>query len=162
VLCISTKGRYSTRILVLLASLADESTMTKHEIATAEALTPGYVQQLMTPLQAAGLVMSHRGKQGGFKLARSPETITVAEALRATEGELRLVACHDGENCDRVATCPTRLVWVEAANLMQNFFGQTTIAQLAERAKEMAVPTVPVATAAGSSPAAGEEKGVRA
>jgi hypothetical protein len=45
---------------------------------------------------------------------------------------------------------------------MQNFFGQTTIAQLAERAKEMAVPTVPVATAAGSSPAAGEEKGVRA
>jgi DNA-binding IscR family transcriptional regulator len=62
VLCISKKGRYSTRILMLLASLADESTMTKHEIAAAEALTPGYVQQLMTPLQAAGLVMSHRGK----------------------------------------------------------------------------------------------------
>ena len=134
--------------------------MTKYEIATSEGLTPGYVQQLMTPLQAAGLVMSHRGKQGGFKLARSPETITVAEALRATEGELRLVACHDGDNCDRVATCPTRPVWVEAANLMQNFFRQTTISQLAERAKEMAVPKGPAASVAGPSPAVGEEKGV--
>ena len=161
-LCISTKGRYATRILVLLASLEAETTMTKYEIATSEALTPGYVQQLMTPLQAAGLVMSHRGKQGGFKLARSPETITVAEALRATEGELHLVACHNGDNCDRVATCPTRPVWVEAANLMQNFFRQTTISQLAERAKEMAVPMEPAASAAGPSPADRDEKGVRA
>ena len=67
-LCISTKGRYATRILVLLACLAPDATLTKHEIADFEGLTPGYVQQLMTPLQAAGLVMSYRGKQGGFKL----------------------------------------------------------------------------------------------
>ena len=88
----------------------------------------------MGSLQAAGLVLSYRGKQGGFKLARSPHLITVADAVRVMEGEIRLAPCHDGENCDRIPTCPTRSTWVEAASLLQTFFEQTTIAQLAERA----------------------------
>jgi len=69
VFCISTKGRYSTRILVLLAMAGPDKILTKNEIAELEGLTPGYVQQLTSYLQTAGLVVSYRGKQGGFKLA---------------------------------------------------------------------------------------------
>ena len=160
-MCISTKGRYATRILVLLAGLAPDEIRTKQEIADSEGLTPGYVQQLMTPLQAAGLVMSHRGKQGGFKLARSPETVTVAEALRVMEGECRLVPCHDGENCNRIAICPTRPMWVEAATVLENYFRQTTIADLAERASILAGTAGQVAIPVGTARTCPEEKGVR-
>jgi Rrf2 family protein len=160
-LCISTKGRYATRILVLLACQARDATLTKHEIADSEGLTPGYVQQLMTPLQAAGLVTSYRGKQGGFKLARSGETITLVEVLRVMEGAIRLVPCHDGENCDRITNCATRPVWMEAAALLNDFFRQITIADLAERAKELAGAPEEVAIASGTAPAGAEEKGVR-
>ncbi len=119
---------------------------TKGEIAALEGLTTGYVQQLMGSLQAAGLVASYRGKQGGFKLARAPHTITVADAVRVMEGEIRLAPCHDGNNCERIPTCPTRSTWVEAASVLEEFFEQTTIAQLAQRAQESAAQRKDVGT----------------
>jgi Rrf2 family protein len=130
-LCISSKGRFATRILVLLASGDPDRVHSKAEIAALEGLTTGYVQQLMGNLQAAGLVISHRGKQGGFKLARAPQSITVAEALRVMEGEIHLAPCHDGQNCDKIPDCPTRSTWIEAASILEGFFEETTIAQLA-------------------------------
>jgi Rrf2 family protein len=130
-LCISSKGRYATRILVLLASGDLDKVYSKTEIAALEGLTTGYVQQLMGTLQAAGLVVSYRGKQGGFRLARDPQSITVAEALRALEGAIRLAPCHDGQNCDKIPGCPTRSTWVDAASVLEHFFEQSTIAELA-------------------------------
>lgn len=122
----------------MLASGAADRIYTKTEIAAREGLTTGYVQQLMGPLQGAGLVLSYRGKQGGFRLAHPPHLITVADAIGVVEGQIRLAPCHDGENCDRIPTCPTRSTWVEAASLLQEFFERTTIAQLAERAQQLA------------------------
>jgi Rrf2 family cysteine metabolism transcriptional repressor len=138
-LCISSKARYAAMILVSLASGAPERIYTKAEIAGFEGLTTGYVQQLMGSLQAAGLVLSHRGNQGGFQLARAPHLITVADVVRVMEGEIHLAPCHEGGNCDRIPTCPTRSTWVEAASVLEAFFEQTTIAQLAERAQETAL-----------------------
>jgi len=138
-LCISSRGRYATRILVLLASGDGETMYTKGEIAAAEGLTTGYVQQLMGSLQAAGLVLSHRGKQGGFKLAHDPHTITVSDVVHVMEGEIRLAPCHDGDHCDRVSDCPTRATWVGAAAVLDDYFQQITIAQLAEQAEQLAV-----------------------
>jgi Rrf2 family protein len=161
-LCISTKGRYATRILTLLAGQPSDTTLSKHEIAAAIGLTPGYVQQLMTPLQAAGLVASVRGKQGGFKLARSPETVTVAEALRIMEGEVRLAPCYAEKSCDQIATCPTRPIWLEAATVFENYFRQFTIADLAERAVVLAGAKQPAVSATENAPARAEKKGVHA
>jgi Rrf2 family protein len=137
-LCISSKGRYATRILVLLACGGADRMYTKAEIAAAEGLTTGYVQQLMGSLQGDGLVVSFRGKQGGFRLARAPHLITVADVVRALEGDIRLAPCHDGGNCERIVVCPTRETWVEASFVLEGFFEQVTIAQLAERAEQLA------------------------
>jgi Rrf2 family protein len=145
-LCISSKGHHATRILVLLASGGTDRIYTKTEIAALEGLTTGYVQQLMGSLHTGGLIVSYRGKQGGFKLAHPAHLMTVADAVRVVEGEIRLAACHDGENCERIPTCPTRSTWVEAASLLQTFFEQTTIAQLAERARMLAAQREDVGT----------------
>ena len=70
---ISTRGRYATRIMVLLASDPSRSSINKFQIAEAEGISPAYVQQLLMALRTSGLVVSHRGRGGGFSLARAPE-----------------------------------------------------------------------------------------
>jgi Rrf2 family protein len=132
--CLSSRGRFATRILVLLAGGPETKSVTKQEIADSEGMTPAYVQQLMGNLQSAGLVTGFRGRQGGFRLARPPQSITVGETLRVMEGCIHLAPCQDGQNCDRIESCPTRDVWLGAGDLLRDYFERTTIAELAERA----------------------------
>ncbi len=129
---ISTRGRYATRIVVLLAWAASQTPLNKFQIAEAEAVSPAYVQQLMMALRLAGLVVSHRGRAGGFSLSRSPATITVSDVLKAVEGEVMPAPCRETGHCNRMATCPTRPVWEKAAELLDELFVTTTIASLAE------------------------------
>ena len=130
---ISTKGRYSVRILALMASQPRGHLFNKHEIAEAEGIPPAYVQQLMMTLRAAGFVNSHRGKVGGFTLARNPETITVGEVLRASEGPIEMAPCLGMEECEREPQCPTKALWKRAGDLLIDLFGGVTISALVER-----------------------------
>ncbi len=143
---ISTRGRYATRIIVLLASEPGLSSMTKYQIADAEAITPAYVQQLLTALRLAGLVKSHRGREGGFSLARSPETITVADVLRVVEGKVMPAPCQGTDHCGRAATCPTRPLWQKAAQLLDDLFAGTTITDLITEQAAAHPPVHPDAT----------------
>lgn len=132
-MAVSTKGRYSVRIMAFLASKPSDHVVTKIEIAAAEGTSPQYVQQLMTQLGVAGLVNSRRGRHGGFLLARPPESITVANVLRAAEGEVQLVPCRSAVDCVRAADCPARPMWMRATELVEEVFQGTTIAQLVSR-----------------------------
>ena len=128
---ISTRGRYASRIMVLLASRPQGALLTKHEIARSEAITPAYVEQLMMALKLAGLVASHRGRAGGFSLARDPESISIADVLRAVEGIITVAPCNDIQACVRASSCPTRGVWMQASLLLNELFEGATIAGLA-------------------------------
>jgi len=128
---ISTRGRYATRMMVQLASVYPDGSLTKYQIAENEAISPGYVQQLTMALRLAGLVVSVRGREGGFKLARAPETITVSDILKAVEGEIMPAPCRTPGHCLRADSCPTRPVWDRAAVLLENLFSSTTVADLA-------------------------------
>ena len=130
---ISTRGRYATRMTVLLAAQSPGASMTKTEIADAEGISAGYVQQLMMALRLAGIVDSHRGREGGFSLARSADQITVADVLRAVEGDVMPAPCQGGGHCERSDDCPTRPVWEEAAGMLNDLFSRTSIATLAQR-----------------------------
>jgi Rrf2 family transcriptional regulator, iron-sulfur cluster assembly transcription factor len=130
---ISTRGRYSLRILIMMAAQPQGHMSTKQEIAKAEALPPAYIQQLMMTLRTSGFVASHRGRVGGFTLARAAESITVADVLRATEGPIVPAPCLGNETCEREPSCPARPMWMRAAQLLEEFFGGVTVADLVER-----------------------------
>jgi len=118
---------------VLLATRASGGPVTKHDIAEAEAISPDYVQQIMMRLKAGGLVRSHRGRGGGFSVARDPETISISDVLVAMEGRVAPAPCGAPESCDRADTCPTRDVWMRATQLLEGLFEGVTIAGLAGR-----------------------------
>jgi Rrf2 family protein len=127
---IPTRGRYSVHILQMMATRPPGQVLTKQDISQAEGLSPGYVQQLMMILKAAGFVTSRRGKAGGFILARPPERITVAQVLKACEGPITPSPCV-AVTCAREEGCRTHLLWVRAVETLDDLFGRTTIADLA-------------------------------
>jgi Rrf2 family cysteine metabolism transcriptional repressor len=134
---VSTKGRYAARIVLYLALHESKEPIRKQEIAKAEALSPDYVEQILMKLKTADLVRSHRGKRGGFTLARRPAAITVTDILEATEGPINLVGCEE-DDCQRISACATKTIWDEATASLAKVFGSHTIADLAVVASEMA------------------------
>jgi Rrf2 family protein len=133
-LTLSTKGRYASRIMVYLASRTDQSKPARRqEIAEAEGISLDYVEQILMKLKAALLVNSHRGAKGGHSLGRDPESITVADVLTATEGDLTLSPCLT-EPCERMSACVVRPIWERANAALKNVFVSVTIAELAKQA----------------------------
>lgn len=107
---ISTRGRYAARIMVCLAGHAEAGGMTKYDIAEAEGMTPDYVAQILMRLKSADLVVSRRGKKGGFALAKPAGEISMADVLNASEGPLELAPCVR-RPCRRAVSCVTKDVW---------------------------------------------------
>jgi Rrf2 family transcriptional regulator, cysteine metabolism repressor len=149
-MALTTRGRYATRILICLARRRGERPATKHEIGRSEGISPNYVEQIMVRLRAARLVRSHRGRGGGFDLARDAARITLAQVLRAVEGPVAPAPCLVGP-CPRAATCPARPVWRKTARAIERVLEQTTIAQMAQGKARAAKPAPPAPVRARSA-----------
>ncbi len=133
---LSTRGRYATRALLELALRPGDNPATLKDIAQRQQISIRYLEHLITPLVAAGIVRSMRGPKGGIALARSPQEIRLSEVIQLLEGSTAPVECLDNPGvCDRSATCVTRDVWGELRKAMDNVLGSTTIADLVERQK---------------------------
>ena len=90
---ISTKGRYALRIMIDLSHQKSGEPVSLRSIAERQEITLKYMESIMTQLLRAGLVVSVRGKSGGYHLTRQPKEYTVYEILRASEGDLSTVQC---------------------------------------------------------------------
>ena len=110
---LSTRGRYGTRIMLDLAAHHDKGAIPLREIAKRQDLSVKYLEQLIIPLKAAGLIRSVRGARGGYTLARKPEKITVGQIIETLEGSMSLVNCvADSTVCGLQEECSTRDIWL--------------------------------------------------
>ena len=131
---ISSKGRYALRLMIYIAALGDaEGKIALREVADREHISKKYLEQLVRPLMKAGLLKSVRGKGGGYRLTRSPDQYTVGEILMLTEGSLAPVSCLTPNTtpCSRMANCRTYEMWKGLNDLISNYFGNITLADLA-------------------------------
>jgi len=88
---ISAKADYAVRAVVELAAVTDEKPVKAERIANAQDIPLNFLENILGELRHAGIVRSHRGAEGGFRLAKAPEQITVADVIRAVEGPLASV-----------------------------------------------------------------------
>jgi Rrf2 family protein len=131
----STKGEYGVRLMVQLGRHAGRGPASLAEIAAEEDLPRAYLEQLVVSLREAGLVTSTRGAHGGYELARPPETISMAEVLRALEGPIAPMICasDDPEHatlCDRSSRCTVNLLWVRVRDAVTGALDSMTLADL--------------------------------
>ena len=124
---ISTKGRYSIRILLDLAEHRNGEFIPMKEVAGRQG-----IERLMPALKAAGLVESVHGIGGGYRLTREPEEYSLWEILELAEGDLAPVACLQPEApvCQRADECRTLGVWQGFYDLTRDYFSRITLADL--------------------------------
>ncbi len=134
---ISTKGRYAIRLMIDLAEHNNGEFITLMDIAERQEISEKYLESIVSILSKNSLLVSLRGKGGGYKLARDPEDYTVGSILRLTEGSLSPVSCLEGEvnNCERSSYCQTLKMWEGLGKLINDYFDGITIADLAKKDK---------------------------
>jgi len=133
---LSTRSRYGTRMLLDMAQHYNQGPVQLGDIAKRQNISVKYLEQIIIPLKKAHYVESVRGPKGGHLLAKPPEQITVAEIVALLEEGISLVECTErAEICERSPSCPTRLIWQEAARAMFDRLKAITLADLVERAR---------------------------
>lgn len=113
---LSTKGRYGARSMLDLALhySVNDGPVALGGIADRQGISEEYLEQIFSALRKSGLVESVRGAQGGYKLGRPAEKITIGDILRVLEGSLAPVDCVvEGKApvCDRYDECVMSGVW---------------------------------------------------
>lgn len=122
------KTEYACQVLAQLASTyAAGDVRQVEELATAEGLSPNYLVQILTTLRQAGLVISRRGKNGGYLLARHPGDITLAEIATAMEGGSLIESSpgNGGKSAQMV-----HAAWVRVNEAMMQSCGAITLTEL--------------------------------
>lgn len=106
------------------------------DVAQRQQIPLPYLEHLITPLVAAGMVRSTRGIRGGVQLAKPPQEIKLSEVMRLLEGSIVAVECvTDPQTCPRSDLCAARDVWAELRKAVNGVLESTTLQDLVERQK---------------------------
>ena len=130
---VSTKGRYALRVMIDLAEHQAERYVPLKEVAERQEISEKYLENILKVLVQNGFLEGPRGKGGGYRLTRTPDQYTVAEILLLTEGSLAPVSCltPNATPCSRMANCRTYEMWKGLNDLISDYFGKITLADLA-------------------------------
>jgi Rrf2 family protein len=133
---LSTKGRYGTRALLELALHYGEGPIPLKDVARSQQISLQYLEHIVTPLVAAGIIRSTPGARGGVWLAKPPHEIKLSEVIELLEGSIAPVECvNDPGYCSRSELCVTRDIWSEMKEVINGVLESTTLQDLVERQK---------------------------
>ncbi len=133
---VSTKSRYGLAAMVDLAEQYGKGPVALRSVAARQQVSEHYLEQLMSSLRRAGFVRSVRGAQGGYVLAKEPNTISVGEIVRAMEGPIAPVDCllaERGEQnpyCDKTCDCIRRNIWQKMGDSINDTLDSISLASL--------------------------------
>ncbi len=132
-LSLSRKAEYALIAASHLAKAGD-SVVSAREIAARYSVPLPLLMNVLKQLHQRGVLLSVRGARGGYRLARSPQDLTLAQLVDAIDGPLRLVPCvpHAAESdaCDISACCPVRSPLNRLHAKLERLLAETTVADL--------------------------------
>lgn len=136
---LSTKGRYGVRALFDLALHSGDEAIALKSVAQRENISEKYLEHLFASLKKSGLIQSVRGAQGGYRLARPPEEITLGDIIRVLEGPIAPTDCvldGGGNDCDRSDRCVMRSIWCRVRDEINGILDSITLADIVEEEKK--------------------------
>lgn len=128
---ISSKGRYAVRLVVDIAKQGDGKYVALKDVATRQDISVKFLEQISSMLVKNGILSSGRGATGGYKLAKKPNKITVAEILTITKdlGECKCMSSN-GSPCPKCNSCETGDVYEKLNTLISGYLNSITIEKL--------------------------------
>jgi Rrf2 family protein len=142
VMRLSARADYALRAAIEIASIG-EGHVTAEQVARAQQIPVKFLETILTQLRRAGLVRSQRGPDGGFWLARPADEITLADIIRAIDGQLLGVRGERPENVGYIGAAePLQRVWIalrasERAILEEVTLGQIVSGELPKTVTEL-------------------------
>lgn len=142
---LTSKAKYALRAMIDLAAQTGAGARRPlfiGDIATRQDIPRRFLENILLELRKHGLVVSHRGKAGGYALARSPDEITFADVIRAIDGPLALTPCTSRtayqrcEDCRDEATCALRKTLTRVRDASAEILESTTLAAAAADAAQ--------------------------
>ncbi len=131
---LSTRTRYGTRALLELALRQGDGSIFLKDIAREQQISLHYLEHLIAPLIAGGIIRSTKGPKGGISLARKPGEITLIEITQLLEGSVAPVECvNNPGTCKRAEFCAARDIWGQLKEVMDSVLESTTLQDLVER-----------------------------
>jgi FeS assembly SUF system regulator len=142
--------------IVLLTHMyidGDRGVHTAHELAEASHVPLPTVSKILKELSKAGLVVSHRGRRGGYALARPPDEISVSSIISALEGPIGLTECTEAAGiCGIEAICPTKTHWGQISRAIQHTLERLPLSALGPPPGYRLPPRPAAALATGMTP----------
>jgi Rrf2 family protein len=139
---LSKRTQYSLRALYALARDYHSGPRLIQDLASEEAIPKKFLEQILLRLKGNGLVVSKKGRGGGYALARNPDEITLGSVIRLVEGPLAPVPCASESafrKCDECAdarTCGTSIVMREVRDAMAAILDRTTLTMVCRKIDE--------------------------
>ncbi len=131
---ISAKADYAIRSVIELASMCAAEPVKAETLAAAQGIPAKYLLNVLFELKRAGIVASQRGAVGGYRLARPPGQITLADIIRAVEGPLAQIGDFRPDELDYQGTAePLRDVWIAVRANIRSILETVTIAHIVNR-----------------------------
>ncbi|MCG8341509.1 MAG: Rrf2 family transcriptional regulator [Chlorobiales bacterium] len=128
---VSRKFEYGLHAVVYLARKEPDTIVTVKEMSAEIGFSQEFMAKAMQNLKRAGLAVSVQGVKGGYRLAKSPDKITVSDIGRATEGAPHLMRCSvEKGKCEIVDTCSHRNYMFMLEKKIDSFMAGTTVSAL--------------------------------
>lgn len=129
---ISTKTRYGMRFMIDLARAYGNGCVALKDVAERQGISKKYLEQVVAPMTAAGLLNVTRGQRGGYELSRAPEEIRLIDIVEASEDGLELLDCMGGLfACERQQGCASQRIWRGLQESMRDYLAGITLAEAA-------------------------------
>jgi Rrf2 family protein len=139
---LSRRCKYALRALYRLSREHGAPPQAVVEIANKEKIPRKFLEAILVQLRNSGIVESHAGKKGGYRLAKSPDTITIGAIVRVIDGPLAPLACASEsafrtcEECADKELCETRVIMKRVRDAMAGVLDNTTLAEACRMTNE--------------------------
>ena len=129
---ISAKADYAMRATLELAA-ATELPVKGEQIADAQDIPLKFLENILIDLRHSGIVVSQRGPDGGYRLDRAPEDITVADVIRAVDGPLAAVRGGRPESTEYNGPAENlQVVWIALRASLRDVLEEVTLADIVD------------------------------
>ncbi len=140
---LSKRAKYGIHALVHLARLRGQGPIRIREICETLDLPRKFLEAILLDLRNEGILQSRKGKEGGYFMDRSPDTITLGKVIRFIDGPLAAVPCVSQtaysrcDDCPNERQCVIRWVMKDVRDSTAKILDQTTLDQMVAKAEEL-------------------------
>ncbi len=137
---VSTKSDYALRALIEIARRDDGRPVSAEELGRTQEIPRNFLQAILADLRRADIVVSQRGQSGGWRMAKKPADVSVADVIRAVDGPLVSVYGVRPESVTYSGSAEVlQKVWIAARHSLRSVFENVSMADLAESSLPTAI-----------------------